>query len=144
MDIYVFRDLNGKRNTGTFYEKYLQKANPEESRAEKVIKKNGDKLYVKYKGYIKNNLILGLIKKMLNKNESIFSKPYKLFGEDIHLKWVYLIMQQKHLKNATGVYTSKLAAKTDLVNLKAEVYKLDIDEVESVATNLSYLKNKVH
>ena len=81
---------------------------------------------------------------MLNKNESIFSKPYKLFGEDINLKWVYLIMQQKHLKNPTGVYTSKLAAKTDLVNLKAEVYKLDIDKVESVATNSSYLKNKVH
>ena len=53
---------------------------------------------------------------MLNENESIFSKPYKLFEEGIHLKWVYLIMQQKHLKNATGVYTSKLAAKTDLVN----------------------------
>ena len=39
MDIYLFSDLNGKRNTGTFYEKYLQKTNPEESRAEKVIKK---------------------------------------------------------------------------------------------------------
>ena len=62
MDIFLFSDLNVKRNSGTFYEKDLQ-TNPEESRAEKVIKKNGDKLYVKYKGCIKNNLILGLIKK---------------------------------------------------------------------------------
>ena len=34
-----------------FYEKQLQKIDQEEFRIEKVIKKKGDKLYVKWKGY---------------------------------------------------------------------------------------------
>ena len=33
------------------YEKELQKANQEKFRIEKVIKKKGDKLHVKWKGY---------------------------------------------------------------------------------------------
>ena len=36
---------------GTFYEKELQKTNQQEFRIEKVIKRKGDKLYVKWKGY---------------------------------------------------------------------------------------------
>ena len=35
---------------GTFYEKELQKTNQEEFRIEKVIKRIGDKMYVKWKG----------------------------------------------------------------------------------------------
>ena len=34
-----------------FYEKELQKTNQEEFRIEKVLKRKGDKLYVKWKGY---------------------------------------------------------------------------------------------
>ena len=34
-----------------FYEKELQKTNQQEFRIEKVIKKKGDKLYVRWKGY---------------------------------------------------------------------------------------------
>ena len=48
---YVIDDLNGEENTGTFYEKELQKIDQQEFRIEKVIKKKGDKLYVKWKGY---------------------------------------------------------------------------------------------
>ena len=48
---YVINDLNGKEITGTFYEKELQKTNQEEFRIEKVIRRKGDKLYVKWKGY---------------------------------------------------------------------------------------------
>ena len=33
-----------------FYEKELQKANRQEFRIEKVIKRKGDKLYIKWKG----------------------------------------------------------------------------------------------
>ena len=36
---------------GTFYKKELQKTNQEEFRIEKVIRRKGDKLYVKWKGY---------------------------------------------------------------------------------------------
>ena len=48
---YVINDLNGEEIIGTFYEKKLQKTNQEELRIEKVIKRKGNKLYVKWKGY---------------------------------------------------------------------------------------------
>ena len=48
---YVINDLNGKEIIGTFYEKELQNTNQQKFRIEKVIKKKGDKLYVKWKGY---------------------------------------------------------------------------------------------
>ena len=44
---YVVNDLNGEEVIATFYEKELQKTNQEEFRIEKVIKKKGNKLYVK-------------------------------------------------------------------------------------------------
>ena len=48
---YVINDLNGEVIMGTFYEKELQKTSQEEFRIEKVIKRKGDKMYVKWKGY---------------------------------------------------------------------------------------------
>ena len=48
---YVIKDLNGEEIIGTFYEKELQKTDQKEFRIEKVLKKKGDKLYVKWKGY---------------------------------------------------------------------------------------------
>ena len=48
---YVLNDLNGKEIIGTFYENELQKTKQNEFGIEKVIKKKGDKLYVKWKGY---------------------------------------------------------------------------------------------
>ena len=48
---YVINDLNREEIIGTFYEKELQKTNQEEFRIEKVIRRKGDKLYVKWKGY---------------------------------------------------------------------------------------------
>ena len=44
-------DLKGEENIGTFYEKQLQKINQKEFRVEKVIKREGDKLHLKWKGY---------------------------------------------------------------------------------------------
>ena len=49
--IYVINDINGEEIAGTLYEKELQKTNQKEFRIEKVIKRKGDKLYVKWKGY---------------------------------------------------------------------------------------------
>ena len=43
--------FRGEEITGTFYEKELQKTSQEEFRTEKVIKRKGDKIYVKWKGY---------------------------------------------------------------------------------------------
>ena len=48
---YAISDLNGEEITGSFYEKELQKTNQKEFRIEKVIKRKGDKLYVKWKSY---------------------------------------------------------------------------------------------
>ena len=48
---YVLNDLNGEEIIGTFYENELQKTKQNEFRIEKVIKRKGDKLYVKWKGY---------------------------------------------------------------------------------------------
>ena len=48
---YVISDLNGEEIVGTLYEKELQNTNRKEFRVKKVIKKNGDKLYTKWKGY---------------------------------------------------------------------------------------------
>ena len=54
---YVILDLNGQEIIGTFYEKELQKIDQQELRIEKVIKRKGDKLYVKWKGYDKKDLV---------------------------------------------------------------------------------------
>ena len=48
---YVINDLNGEEIVGTFYENELQKTDKKEFRIEKVLTKNGDKLYIKWKGY---------------------------------------------------------------------------------------------
>ena len=48
---YVINDINDEEITGTFYEKELQKTNQQEFRIEKIIKRKGDKFYLKWKGY---------------------------------------------------------------------------------------------
>ena len=48
---YAISDLNGEEITGSFYEKELQKTNQKEFRIENVVKKKGDKLCGKWKGY---------------------------------------------------------------------------------------------
>ena len=44
---YTISDLNGEKITGIFYEKELQKANQKDFIIEKILKRKGDKLYVK-------------------------------------------------------------------------------------------------
>ena len=46
----MISDLNGEKIAGSFYEKELRKPSQEKFRRENVIKKKGDKLYVKWKG----------------------------------------------------------------------------------------------
>ena len=74
---YVISDLNGEKIAGSVYEKELQKISQEKFRIEKVLKRKGDKLYVKWKGYDNsfnswvNELTLDEIRSY--KNESILS-----------------------------------------------------------------------
>ena len=58
---YTISDLNGEKFIGTFYQKELQKTNQKEFKIEKVLKRKGDKLYVKWKGY--NNFFNSWINK---------------------------------------------------------------------------------
>ena len=51
---YVINDLNGEEIIGTSNEKELQRTNQQEFRIKKVIRRKGDKLYVKWKGYDKS------------------------------------------------------------------------------------------
>ena len=53
--------MNGEEITGNFYEKELQKTNQKKFRIEKVLKRKGDILYVKWKGY--NNSLNSWINK---------------------------------------------------------------------------------
>ncbi|GBN84574.1 hypothetical protein AVEN_185636-1 [Araneus ventricosus] len=50
---YKIKDLNGKEITGTYYEKELVKYNKKDDvfKIEKIIKKKGDKSFVKWLGY---------------------------------------------------------------------------------------------
>ena len=48
---YVINDLNGEQIVGKFYEKELKATNQQKFRVEKVLKRKGDELYVKSKGY---------------------------------------------------------------------------------------------
>ena len=48
---YVINDLIGEEIIATFYEKELQKTDQREFRIEKVIKRKGDKLCVRWKDY---------------------------------------------------------------------------------------------
>ena len=48
---YVINNINGEEIIRTFYEKELHKTNQKEFRIQKVIKRKGDKSYVKWKGY---------------------------------------------------------------------------------------------
>ena len=47
----VINDLNNEEIIGRFYEKEFQKTNQKELRLETVLKRKGDKLFVKQKGY---------------------------------------------------------------------------------------------
>ena len=83
-------------------------------------------------------MVAGLINMILYKMSQYFPKPYEPFGGDINVK-VYLLnyATKTDLKNATGIGTSKLAAKSDLASLKAEVDNLDIDKLIPVPVDLS-------
>ena len=69
---YVVSYLNGEDITGRFYEKELQKTSQVKFRIEKILKRKGDRLYVKWKGY-DNRFNSWIDKKISCKNESIVS-----------------------------------------------------------------------
>ena len=139
---YVINDLNGEEIIGTFYKEELQGTNQQEYRIEKIIKKKGDKLYVKWKVY-NNSFNSWIDKKDIIKCVNAFLSRIEHLVEILMLKWIYLIMQQKQIKNITHIDTSGFALKTNLASLKTEIDKLDIDKLAPVPVDLGKLSDVV-
>ena len=124
-------DLNREEIIGTFYEKILQKTNLKELRVGKVIKREGDKLYVKWKG-CDNQFNSWIDKKNIVQMNEYFPEP-KSSGERVKVGLDFSIYATKaDLKNAAGVDTLKFSKKVDLANLKSDVDKLSIDKLKNV------------
>ena len=71
-------------------------------------------------------------------------KPYEPFVRDINVKVDLSNYATKTgIKNTSHVDTSSFELKSNLISLKTEVNKLDIDKLKSLQNNLSNLKNKV-
>ena len=78
------------------------------------------------------------------KNGSIFPKPYEPFGGDINVKVDLTNYATKaDIKNISHADTSSFALKSNLLSLKTEVDKLDVDKLISLVNNLSKLKSRV-
>ena len=110
--MYVISDINGEQIVGTFYEKDFQKTNEKGFRVEKVIKSEGNKLYLKWKDHI-SSFDSSIDKENIVQMSEYFAKPNSFRGK---LKVVLSLSNyatKADLKNATGVDTSNFAKKTD-------------------------------
>ena len=112
----------------------MQKTNQKEFRIEKVLKRKGDKLYVKWKGYnssfnswinkkdlvwFYHTCLKTLVALQHIKMNTFYPEPYELFGGDINVTVDLSNYATKtDLKNVAHVDTSCFALKTSLANLK--------------------------
>ena len=139
---YAINDLNGEEIMGTFYEKELQKTSQEEFRIEKVIKRKGDKMYVKWKGY--DNSFNSWIDQKVNIKISQYFPPYNNSSENIKVELdLSNYATRKDIKDITHVDTSSYALKTNLAALKTEVDNIDTDKLKTVPNDLAKLSNVV-
>ena len=100
-----------------------------DDRVEKVIKRKGDKSYVKWKDY--DSFFNGWIdKKDIVEMDEYFPESKFLGGRvKIELEFSNYVTKSD-FKNATEIDTSSLAKKVDLANLNSDVDKLDIDKLK--------------
>ena len=100
---HVIKDLNSNKIFGKFHKKELQKTNKTDFRVEKVIKRNGNKLYVKWQGYD-------------NSFNSWFNKKYTTIIRSTKLcNKIWLKKMQK------SDDTSNIAKNADLACLKSDI-----------------------
>ena len=123
----------------------MQKTNQKESRIEKVLKRKGDKLFVKWKGC--NNSFNSWInkKRPCIKMSQYFLKPFNShFRDSIKVKIDLSNYATKtDIKNISHVDTSSFALKTNLANLKTKVDKLDINKLVPIPVDLSKFSDAV-
>ena len=91
----MISDLNGEPITWSRYEKELQKTNQKEFRIEKGIKRKGDKLYVKWKGYDNSFNSWTNKKDLVSKWVNTLLSRLKVLEEILTLKLIYPSTQQK-------------------------------------------------
>ena len=127
---YLINDLNGEEIKGSFYEKELQKTDQKEFRIEKAIKKKGDKLYVKWKGY--NNSFNSWVDK--KKYKMGYVPTYSEVEEEIASVTLNLsnYVTQKEFKNVTKVDTSDFALKANVAEIKKKVDDNNVDKINFV------------
>ena len=74
-----------------------------------------------------------------------FAERYEPFGGDINVKLdLQNYATKTDIKNKTGNDISKIALKSNLANLKAEVDKIDVDQLRTVPVDLSKLRNVIN
>ena len=137
---YVTNELNGEEIIGTFYEIELQKNNQQELRIEKVTKRKGDKLYVKWKGLIVPVLV-------------DLSKLSDVVKNDVVKKTVYDKLAAKVNSIDTSAFVLKTKYDTDKLELENKVpntsdlvkkadYNTKITEIEGKIPDVSSLATK--
>ena len=90
------------------------------------------------------HLIAGLIKTIVYKTSQYFLKPYEPFGGDINVKVDLSNYATKaDIKNISYVDSSISALKSNLVSIKTEVDKLNIDKLVPVPVDLSKISDVV-
>ena len=91
------------------------------------------------------HLIAGLNRETLYEMSQYFPEPYKHIGGDINVKVdLSNYATRTDLKKAIRDDMSKLAAKSDLASLKAEIDKIDEKKLKAVPVDLSKLCNVVN
>ena len=74
-----------------------------------------------------------------------FAERYEPFGGDINVKLdLQNYATKTDIKNTTGNDISKIALKSNLANLKAEVDKIDTEKLKTTPVDLSKLSNIVN
>ena len=123
----------------------MQKTNQEKFRIEKVLKRKGYKLYVKWKGYDNSfNTWIDKKRPCTKMGSQYFPKSLRSFEGNINVKVDLSNYATKtDLKNVTRVDTSGFALKTNLTSLKTEVDKLDINKLAPVPIDLRKLSDVV-
>ena len=109
----------------------MRKTNKKEFSVERLIKKKGDKLYDKWKGYDSS------FNSWINKKEILYISEYfsgsKSLGGRVKVELDLSNYEKKaDLKNVTSVYTSKFAKKVDLANLKSNADKSHINYINYI------------
>ena len=120
-----------------------------------MIKRKGDKLYVKWKGYLIVLLIEGLnwisvipsIAVLLYKNGSVFSKPYEPFDpSSFALKSSFAVLKTKVDEYRLVPVPVDLSKLSDLVRndaFKKTVYNKLVTKVNSTDTITFVLKTRI-